>query len=66
MVEGLIGKKVGMTQLFHEDGRVTPVTVIEVGPCVVTQMKTVERAGYEAAQLGLVDPKSTKKAKSES
>jgi len=63
MIEGLIGKKVGMTQIFHENGVVTPVTVIEAGPCVVVQRKTVERDGYEAVQLGLVDPKAAKLAK---
>jgi large subunit ribosomal protein L3 len=62
MVEGLIGRKLGMTQVFEEDGRVVPVTVIEAGPCVVTQMKTQEKDGYEAAQVGLVDAKAAKKA----
>jgi large subunit ribosomal protein L3 len=62
MIEGLIGKKLGMTQLFQENGAVIPVTVIEVGPCVVVQRKTVEKDGYEAVQLGLVDAKAAKKA----
>jgi len=62
MVEGLIGKKVGMTQLFRDDGVVVPVTVIQVGPCVVVQRKTTERDGYEVAQVGLVDPKAAKLA----
>jgi len=62
MVEGLIGRKLGMTQVFDEDGTVTPVTVIAAGPCVVTQLKTQERDGYEAVQLGLVDAKAAKKA----
>jgi len=62
MVEGLIGRKLGMTQVFDEDGTVTPVTVIQAGPCVVTQLKTQERDGYESVQLGLVDAKSAKKA----
>jgi len=62
MVEGLIGRKLGMTQLFDENGRVTPVTVIEAGPCVVTQLKTQDKDGYDAAQLGLVDGKSAKTA----
>ena len=62
MVEGLIGKKVGMTQLFQEDGTVVPVTVLEAGPCVVVQQRTVERDGYEAVQLGLVDAKAAKRA----
>jgi large subunit ribosomal protein L3 len=52
MIEGLLGKKVGMTQIFDETGRVVPVTALEVGPCVVTQIKTKERDGYEAVQLG--------------
>jgi len=52
MIEGLLGKKLGMTQIFDETGRVVPVTVIEVGPCVVTQVKTKYRDGYEAVQLG--------------
>jgi len=62
MVEGLIGRKVGMTQLFDEDGRVTPVTVIEVGPCVVVQRRTQDKDGYDAVQLGLVDAKAAKRA----
>ena len=62
MIEGLIGKKVGMTQIFRDDGSVTPVTVIEVGPCVVVQRKTQEKDGYDAVQLGLVDAKSAKLA----
>ena len=52
MIEGILGRKVGMTQVFIEDGTVEPVTVIEAGPCVVTQVKTVERDGYQAVQLG--------------
>jgi large subunit ribosomal protein L3 len=51
-----------MTQLFAEDGRVTPVTVIEAGPCVVLQLRTKDKDGYEAVQLGLVDAKSAKRA----
>jgi large subunit ribosomal protein L3 len=62
MVEGLIGRKIGMTQLFEDDGRVVPVTVIEAGPCVVTQLRSQDKDGYEAAQLGLVDAKAAKKA----
>jgi len=62
MIEGLIGRKIGMTQIFHENGVVTPVTVIEAGPCVVVQRKTGERDGYEAVQLGLVDAKAAKRA----
>lgn len=62
MIEGLIGRKIGMTQVFHEDGTATPVTVIEAGPCVVVQLRTRERDGYEAAQVGLVDAKAAKRA----
>ena len=52
MKKAIIGKKVGMTQIFDEMGKVIPVTVIEAGPCVVTQKMTVEKEGYEAVQLG--------------
>ena len=52
MVDGLLGKKLGMTQVFDERGEVVPVTVISAGPCVVTQVRTKERDGYEAVQLG--------------
>ncbi len=55
MVTGIIGRKVGMTQIFSEDGRVQPATVIKAGPCVVVQAKTVAFDGYEAVQLGLVE-----------
>lgn len=55
MQKGIIGKKVGMTQIFNEDGKVVPVTVVEAGPCVVVQKKTVESDGYEAVQLGYGD-----------
>ena len=51
-MKGIIGKKLGMTRVFNEDGTAIPVTVIEAGPCVVTQVKTVESDGYEAVQLG--------------
>lgn len=54
-VLGILGKKVGMTQLFDERGDVHPVTVIKAGPCVVTQVKTMAKDGYEAAQIGYVD-----------
>jgi large subunit ribosomal protein L3 len=54
---GLIGKKIGMTSVFSADGKNLPCTVIEVGPCVVTQVKTVEKDGYEAVQLGFEDKK---------
>lgn len=62
MVQGLIGRKLGMTQLFEDDGRFVPVTVIEAGPCVVVQRRTTDKDGYEAVQLGLVDPKAGKQA----
>ena len=55
MQKGIIGKKMGMTQIFDEKGNVVPVTVIEAGPCVVTQKKTVENDGYAALQLGFGD-----------
>lgn len=61
-MQGLIGRKLGMTQLFGENGAVIPVTVIAAGPCVVVQRKTTARDGYEAVQLGLVDSKSAKRA----
>ena len=57
MVNGIIGKKLGMTQLFADDGTVTPVTVIKAGPCIVVQKKTVNTDGYDAVQLGLVEEK---------
>src|SRR5215510_607207 len=57
MVNGIIGKKLGMTQIFAPDGTVTPVTVIKAGPCVVVQRKTISTDGYEAVQLGLVEDK---------
>jgi large subunit ribosomal protein L3 len=63
MVTGLIGKKVGMTQLFAADGTVSPATVLRVGPCVVAQVKTATADGYEAVQLGLVEVKPTKENK---
>ena len=63
MVTGLIGKKIGMTQLFTADGTVQPATVLKAGPCVVSQVKTVDNDGYEAVQLGLVDAKATKENK---
>ena len=60
MVTGILGTKIGMTQLFGADGAVTPATVIKAGPCVVVQRKTVERDGYDAVQLGLVEDVSAK------
>ena len=63
MVTGIIGRKVGMTQLFTPDGTVHPATVLRAGPCVVVQTKTVETDGYEAVQLGFVEEKPTKENK---
>jgi large subunit ribosomal protein L3 len=63
MVTGLIGKKVGMTQLFAADGSVAPATVLKAGPCVVAQVKSVDNDGYEAVQLGLVEAKASKENK---
>ena len=60
-VQGIIGKKVGMTQVYAEDGRAYPVTVIAAGPCVVVQRKSREKDGYSAVQLGLVEPRKAKK-----
>ena len=60
MVTGIIGRKVGMTQVFLADGTVVPATVIKAGPCVVVQAKTAQTDGYEAVQLGLVDDKPAK------
>src|SRR4051795_5073428 len=58
MVSGIIGRKLGMTQIFAEDGTVTPVTVIKAGPCVVVQTKSAAgRDGYNAIQIGLVEDK---------
>ena len=53
MQKGIIGKKLGMTQLFDANGKVVPVTIIEAGPCTVVQKKTVESDGYQAVQMGL-------------
>ena len=57
MKKGIIGKKIGMTQIFDEVGNVIPVTIIEAGPCVVAQKKTAETDGYDAVQLGFMDAK---------
>ena len=65
MKKALIGKKVGMTQIFDENGTVIPVTVIEAGPCVVAQVKTIENDGYEAVQLGFGEVKENKLNKPE-
>ena len=55
MQKCIVGKKIGMTQLFDENGKVIPVTVVEAGPCVVVQKKTTENDGYEAVQIGFGD-----------
>ncbi|WAM32423.1 50S ribosomal protein L3 [Caldicellulosiruptor naganoensis] len=60
MTKGILGKKIGMTQVFDETGKVIPVTVIEAGPCVVVQKKTVEKDGYSAIQVGFEDIKGSK------
>jgi len=57
MTQGIIGKKLGMSQIFRDDGKVEAVTAIEAGPCTVTQVKTVARDGYNAAQLGFGESK---------
>ena len=65
MKKGIIGKKIGMTQIFDEKGNVIPVTVIEAGPCVVAQKKTAEKDGYDAVQLGFADVKEKHLTKAE-
>lgn len=60
---GLLGRKVGMTQLFDEEGMQFPVTVLEVGPCIITQLKTKEKDGYNAVQLGFVDKQEKRTTK---
>ena len=65
MKKGIIGKKIGMTQIFDEIGNVIPVTVIQAGPCVVAQKKTVETDGYDAVQLGFADVKEKHMTKAE-
>ena len=55
MKKAILATKVGMTQIFNEDGQLIPVTVLQAGPCVVTQVKTEENDGYEAVQVGFVD-----------
>jgi large subunit ribosomal protein L3 len=60
-MEGILGKKLGMTQIYADDGTVVPVTVIQAGPCLVVQRKTVETDGYDAVQIGLVEAKPAKK-----
>ena len=65
MKKGIIGKKIGMTQIFDEVGNVIPVTIIEAGPCVVAQKKTVEKDGYSSVQLGFEDIAERKLTKAE-
>jgi large subunit ribosomal protein L3 len=60
-IEGIIGKKVGMTQVFADDGALVPVTVIQAGPCLVVQKKTAEKDGYDAVQVGLVEKISNRR-----
>lgn len=60
-MEGILGKKLGMTQIFEEDGTLVPVTVVQAGPCLVVQRKTTEVDGYEAVQLGLVEDRPPRK-----
>ena len=64
-MKGILGRKIGMTQVFAEDGRVIPVTVIEAGPCVVLQKKEAARDGYEAIQIGYADQKPNRANKAE-
>jgi len=63
MVEGLIGKKIGMTQGFDKEGNVFPITVIKAGPCTVIQKKAKDKDGYSALQLALVEEKGARKPK---
>jgi large subunit ribosomal protein L3 len=63
-IEGIIGKKVGMTQVFAEDGALIPVTVVQAGPCLVVQKKTAEKDGYDAVQIGLVEKISSRRVTS--
>src|SRR5499427_9954943 len=55
MVNGILGKKIGMTQVYDDQGNVHPVTVLQAGPCVITQIKRATKDGYESAQIGLVE-----------
>ena len=64
-MKGILGRKIGMTQIFTEAGEVVPVTVVEAGPVVVTQVKTIENDGYNAVQVGFVDPKEKSLNKSQ-
>jgi large subunit ribosomal protein L3 len=61
MIQGILGKKIGMSQTFREDGRVVPVTVVQAGPCTVTQIRTSDNDGYEAVQLGFTQVKKANK-----
>ncbi len=54
-ISGILGKKIGMTQVFDDRGEIHPVTVVQVGPCVITQLKTQAKDGYDAAQIGLIE-----------
>src|SRR5215203_6483853 len=63
MLTGIIGRKIGMTQLFQQDGSVTPGTVIKAGPCVVVQLKTAQTDGYESVQIGLVEERPARVTK---
>ena len=63
MTKAIVGKKIGMTQIFDEKGKVIPVTVVEAGPCVITQVKTKENDGYEAVQVGFGDQKPQRVSK---
>ena len=60
-MKGILGKKLGMTQVFADDGAAVPVTVIKAGPCLVVQRRTQEKDGYDAAQIGLVEEKPYRK-----
>ena len=66
MQKAIVGKKLGMTQLFDENGKILPVTVIEAGPCVVVQKKDVENDGYTAVQVGFIDREEKKEKKKKS
>ena len=61
-VHGILGKKIGMTQIFGTDGTVFPVTVVQAGPCLVVQKKTAEKDGYESVQIGLVESRPDRRA----
>ncbi|MDO8899566.1 MAG: 50S ribosomal protein L3, partial [Bacteroidales bacterium] len=62
-MSGLLGKKIGMTSIFDANGKNLPVTVIEAGPCVVTQIRTIEKDGYEAVQMAFADKKEKNTSK---